>query len=291
MPEAPELSGAVSFLARRCQGVLISDIQVSALSAVKTAEPPLQSLVGQPITEVRRRGKYLILQAAEAAIVVHLSRAGWLVWRPAVPAARLRPGRGRVSARISFVDHDGVVVGCLDLTEAGTQKRLAIWVAEDAELLDPVARLGPEATGLTADQLGSILEAGGASHLKTVLRNQSSLAGIGNAYSDEILYRARLSPARRANSLNDDETDRLYDALAACLAEAVALAEEADDLSALKDTKRRHFRMHGRAGEECSVCGTIIASVSSGDSSYQYCPGCQTDGKRLPDHRLSRLLR
>ncbi len=179
-----------------------------------------------------------------------------------------------------------------DLTEAGTQRKLAIYVAADPMQIPMVAALGPDPLDETFDRdvLARLLDRAGRSQIKGVLKDQRVIAGIGNAYSDEILHAAKFSPFKPANSLSPDELDTLYAAIRDELRGAIARAEglAAKDL---KGEKKSGLRVHGRKGEICAVCGDTIAEVSFADSSLQYCPTCQTGGKKLADRRLSRLLK
>jgi formamidopyrimidine-DNA glycosylase len=178
-----------------------------------------------------------------------------------------------------------------DLTEAGTQKKLAAYVVRDPQEVPGIARLGPDplADDYTVDRLRDLL-AGDRSQVKGVLRDQSKLAGIGNAYSDDILHAARLSPFKPASNLTAEEVQGLYDAIRSVLTEAVTRAR---GLAAgeLKAEKKLGMRVHGKAGKPCPVCGDTIREVSFADSSLDYCATCQTGGKPLADRRLSRLLK
>jgi formamidopyrimidine-DNA glycosylase len=178
-----------------------------------------------------------------------------------------------------------------DLTEQGTQKRLAVYVVRDPQEVPGVARLGPDpmSDDFTFDRFRELIGAD-RSQIKGLLRDQTKIAGIGNAYSDEILHAARLSPFKPASNLSDAEMQILYDALRAVLSDAVTKARglNAGDLKA---EKKLGMRVHGRAGQPCPVCGDTVREVSFADSSLDYCPTCQTGGKPLADRRLSKLLR
>ncbi|MCH9816447.1 MAG: Fpg/Nei family DNA glycosylase [Actinomycetia bacterium] len=316
MPEVPELEGARSFLVQRITGTRIAEVQVGAISVVKTAEPPITSLRDAMVVGVQRVGKFLVLALAAAEstlgesggaavdsdgsdpapqhyLATHLSRAGWLRWTANPPKAPLRLGRGPVAARLTFVSPDGEFVGALDYTEAGTQKRLALYLVSDLNQVPGIQKLGPDVRSDAFDEttFGQIVSAAGGQHLKTLLRDQTQMAGIGNAYSDEILHLAQLSPKQSAKSLTESQTATLYQAIQTTLSAAIDSALAIDDLRKLKDNKRAGFRVHARAGETCTVCGSQILSVATGDSSYEYCPGCQTKGKPLADHRTSRFLK
>jgi formamidopyrimidine-DNA glycosylase len=272
MPELPEVEALKDFLTEHLTGHEIVAVLPVAISVLKTYDPPLTALQGREVTAVRRYGKFLALATdGGPQLVTHLARAGWLQWKDRLPDAPPRPG--------------------FDLTEAGTQKRLAVYVVHDPGEVPGVARLGPDPLAGDFDEarLAALL-AGERRQLKGALRDQSLIAGIGNAYSDEILHAAKMSPFKLAGALTAQETTRLYEALRTTLTDAV---ERSRGLAAgrLKSEKKSGLRVHGRTGEPCPVCGDTIREVSFSDSSLQYCPTCQTGGKPLADRRLSRLLK
>ncbi len=287
MPELPEVEALAAFLTERAVGRVIARVDVVAVSVLKTFDPPPTALAGLRLDGVRRHGKFLDLDVSGLHLVVHLARAGWLQWRDKLPPAPPRPGKGPLGLRVHLDDGSG-----FDLTEAGTQKRLAVYVVRDVALVPGIARLGidPLDPAFTRDELGRLLEAGGRSQLKGVLTDQSVIAGIGNAYSDDVLHAARLSPFKPASSLTAAEVDRLYAAVTDTLVDAVGRARglAAGDLKA---EKKMGLRVHGRAGQPCAACGDTVREVSFADKSLQYCPTCQTGGKPLADRRLSRLLK
>jgi len=176
-----------------------------------------------------------------------------------------------------------------DLTEAGTQKRLAVWVVRDPAEVPGIAKLGPDALAVDRAQLSELL-AGRRERLKTLLVDQSWMAGVGNAYSDEILHVAQLSPFAVAGKLSEEQVDRLYAALEEVLRSAVERSV-GQDAARLKGEKRSGLRVHARTGLPCPVCGDTVCEVSYAERSFQYCPTCQTGGKPLADRRMSRLLR
>jgi formamidopyrimidine-DNA glycosylase len=286
MPELPEVQALVTDLAARLEGRAIARLDVVAFSALKTFDPPPSALQGLFVSGVDRHGKFLDLCVDELHLVVHLARGGWIRWREEVPAAPPRPGKSPLAARVVLDDDSG-----LDFTEAGTQKRLALYVVRDPADVPGISRLGPDplAADFSVDRLAGILANAGRSQVKGVLRDQAVIAGIGNAYSDEILHAAKMSPFKPA-AMPTDDVQRLYDAIETTLREAI---ERSDGLAAteLKKEKKSGLRVHGRAGEPCPVCGDTVREVSFADSALQYCPTCQTGGKPLADRRLSRLLK
>jgi formamidopyrimidine-DNA glycosylase len=287
MPEMPEVESLAQFLTERCVGRVIARIELVAFSALKTYDPPLSALHGLEIESVTRHGKYLDISAQGLHLVFHLARAGWLRWRESLPETPAKPGRGPLALRVRLDDGSG-----FDLTEAGTQRKLAVHVVADPQDIAMVATLGPDPLSPDFDQpaLQAVLARAGRAQLKGVLKDQRILAGIGNAYSDEILHAARLSPFKPSSSLTEAELSTLYRAIKGELAGAIARAEglAAKDL---KGEKKSGLRVHGRKGQPCDVCGDIIAEVSFADSALQYCPTCQTGGKKLADRRLSKLLK
>ncbi|RCK68421.1 Fpg/Nei family DNA glycosylase [Desertihabitans brevis] len=287
MPEMPEVESLRSFLSERAVGRVVARAELTAFSALKTFDPPLSALHGLEVTGVHRYGKFLALDVDGLWLVTHLARAGWLRWRESIPPTPARPGKGPLALRVVLDDDSG-----FDLTEAGTQRKLAVYVVTDPQQVPGIASLGPDPTApeFGRPELDAVLEAAGRAQLKGVLRDQRVLAGIGNAYSDEILHAARMSPFKASSSLTDEERDVLLAAIRSELADAVqrSAGMAAKDL---KGEKRSGMAVHGRAGQPCPVCGDTVAEVSFADSSMQYCPTCQTGGKKLADRRMSRLLK
>lgn len=286
MPELPEVEALKDFLAEHLVGHEIVRVLPVAISVLKTYDPPVTALEGRAVGSVQRYGKFLDLTAADLHFVTHLARAGWLQWRDRLPDGAPRPGKGPLALRVALETGEG-----FDLTEAGTQKRLAVHVVRDPSEVPGIARLGPDplADEFDAAALARLL-AGERRRLKGALRDQSLIGGVGNAYSDEILHAAKMSPFKLASALTKDETRQLYEALRTTLREAV---ERSRGVAAgrLKAEKKSGLRVHGRTGEPCPVCGDTIREVSFSDSSLQYCPRCQTGGKPLADRRMSRLLK
>ncbi len=291
MPELPEVQALALTLSRRLAGLRVASIDIAAVSALKTADPPYTSIVGEQFLGAVRFGKFLGLHfSGDCWLVIHLARAGWLRLTDKVPVTAVRPGRGPLMARLVFVNDDGEPLHALDLTEAGTRKGAAMYVVRDPADVPGVAALGPDALDLDAAALTTRLRGAGGARIKNAMRDQRVLCGIGNAYSDEILHFAQLSPYAPANALEQNEYDDLAAAIVAVLEAALARAVEADPTS-MKAEKKLGLRIHGRTGAPCPVCGTAIAEVALADRSFQYCPTCQTDGKLLADRRMSRLLK
>lgn len=284
MPELPEVQGLVDFLSSRVVGLAVAGVELGSFSVLKTYDPPVTALSGLLVSSVARHGKFVDIDADGIHFVFHLSRAGWLRWSESLSTALLRPGKSPIAVRMRFEDGSG-----FDLTEAGTQKRLAAYVVRSPGEVPGIASLGPEPLSLSEPDFAALL-AGRRTQIKGLLRDQSVIAGVGNAYSDEVLHAARLSPYAVAGSLTAEEVSRLYAALRTTLETAIAEAsgKPAKDL---KDAKRAGMQVHGRAGQICPVCGDTVREVSFADRSMQYCPTCQTGGKILADRRMSRLLK
>jgi len=303
VPELPEVEALASFLRERAVGRAIVRTDVASFSAVKTFDPPLTALVGAVIEGASRYGKFLSVEVSGGPpgsggvaaggglhLITHLSRAGWLHWRDSLPPAPPKPGRGPIALRVHLSPElPAGPSGGWDLTEAGTQKRLAIYLVDDPQQVPGIVRLGPDALALSETQLAELL-ADHRGQLKRALTDQTLIAGIGNAYSDEILHSARLSPFKIAATLSPDEVARLHAALLSVLTDAVTRSV-GQRAATLKGEKRSGMRVHARGGLPCPVCGDTIGSVSFADRSFQYCPTCQTGGRELADRRLSKLIK
>lgn len=286
MPELPEVESLVSFLREHAVGRVVARVDVPGIHVLKTYDPPPTALAGLEVTGAARHGKFLDLDVSGLHLVVHLARAGWLHWRDALPPAPPRMGKGPIGLRVHLDDGSG-----FDLTEAGTKKGLSVYLVTDPALVPGVSRLGIDvlSDGFTAEVLGGLL-AGVRSQVKGVLTDQSVLAGVGNAYSDEVLWEVGMSPFKPAGSLGADDVERLHGALVRTLREAVVRAEGLATRE-LKAEKKLGLSVHGRTGLPCPRCGDTVREVSFATKSLQYCPTCQTDGKPLADRRLSRLLK
>ena len=288
MPELPEVEALALDLAARLDGRAIVRVDVAAFSALKTFDPPLSALGGTFVEGVTRHGKFLDVSTGGLHLILHLARAGWVRWRDEVPKLPPRPGgKSGLAARVVLDDDSG-----LDITEAGTKKSLALYVVRSPQDVEGIARLGPDPLSEGFDQaaLQRILTEAGRAQIKGVLRHQGTIAGIGNAYSDELLHAAKMSPFKPASSLTADDVSTLYDAIRTVLGDAV---ERSRGLAAseLKGEKKSNLAVHGRTGQKCPVCGDVVREVSFADSSLQYCPTCQTGGKPLADRRMSKLLK
>ena len=288
MPELPEVEALADHLRRHAVGLTVGRVDVAALSVLKTFDPPVSALTGRQVTGANRWGKYLGLQAGDLHLITHLSRAGWLRWSDKLAAAPLKPyGKGPIALRV-HLGTPGEAPG-FDLTEAGTQKRLAVWMVTDPMAVPQIAALGPDALSLGLDGLEAALSAQ-SGRIKTVITDQKVLAGVGNAYSDEILHVAKLSPFATANKLTEAQLAALHDAMVSVLTDAVTRSV-GQQAATLKGEKRSGLRVHARTGLPCPVCGDTVREVSFADKSFQYCPTCQTGGKVLADRRMSRLLK
>ena len=285
MPELPEVEALADFLTQRAVGRVIATVWPVAVNVLKTYDPPPTALAGLEITGASRRGKFIDLDVSGLHLVTHLARAGWLQWKERQPTAPPRPGKGPLALRVILDDGSG-----FDLTEAGTQKRLAVYVVRDPLEVPGIARLGidPLDPDFSPATLANLLTK--RQQVKGVLTDQSVLAGVGNAYSDEALWAAKMSPFKPASNLTPEEIDGLYDALVDTLREA---SERARGLAAgsLKAEKKLGLSVHGRTGQACPRCGDTIREVSFATKSLQYCATCQTGGKPLADRRMSKLLK
>jgi formamidopyrimidine-DNA glycosylase len=284
VPELPEVEALVGFLRENAVGRILTRADLASVQAIKTFDPPLSALGGLEITGAGRHGKFLDLDVSGLHLVVHLARAGWLHWRTGLPPVPPKPGKGPLALRVHLDDGNG-----FDLTEQGTRKGLAVYVVRSPAEVPGIARLGPDALTVDRESFAALM-ASRSGQLKGALTDQTLIAGIGNAYSDEILHAARISPFKMANKLDDAEVIALFDAMRTTLTEALdrQLGQQA---ATMKGEKRSGLQVHARTGLPCPVCGDTVREVSFADTSLQYCPTCQTGGKPLADRRMSKLLR
>ncbi|HEX6359847.1 Fpg/Nei family DNA glycosylase [Actinophytocola sp.] len=287
MPELPEVEALAQHIREHGVGNTVARVDVASLSVLKTVSPPWTELHGKKVTGAGRHGKFLDLDVEGLHLIIHLARAGWLRWADTLSAAPPKPGKGPLAFRV-HLGPPGQGPG-FDLTEAGTKKGLAVWIVQDPTEVPGIAALGPDALAITRDELAELL-AGRTERLKNTLTTQKILAGVGNAYSDEILHMAKLSPFATAGKLSEEQLDRLYESMREILTSAVdrSVGQHA---ARLKGEKRSGLRVHGRTGMPCPVCGDTVREVSFADKAFQYCATCQTGGKPLADRRLSRLLK
>ena len=287
MPELPEVEALAQHIREHGVGRTVARVDVASLSVLKTVTPPWTELRGKEVTAAGRHGKFLDIDVSGLHLVIHLARAGWLRWADTLSVAPPKPGRGPLALRV-HLGPPGQGPG-FDLTEAGTKKGLAAWIVADPQEVPGIAALGPDAMAVTRDEFAAVL-AGRTERLKNALTTQRILAGVGNAYSDEILHMAKLSPFATAGKLPDDQIDRLYAAMREILTSAVNRSV-GQHPARLKGEKRSGLRVHARTGMPCPVCGDTVREVSFADKAFQYCATCQTGGKPLADRRLSRLLK
>lgn len=286
MPELPEIGALVDHLRRPAVGTTIGRVDVAALSVLKTFDSPINALHGQTVTGAGRWGKYLGVQAGPLWLIAHLSRAGWLRWSDKLAAAPLPPGKGPIALRV----HLGTLgVAPASISPKPGQKRLAVWLVEDPRQVPGIATLGPDALELGPEELAGVLGPH-TGRIKTVMTDQKVIAGIGNAYSDEILHVAKISPFATAAKLSEEQLAALHDAVVSVLTDAVSRSV-GQGAATLKGEKRSGLRVHARTGLPCPVCGDTVREVSFADKSFQYCATCQTGGKVLPHRRMSRLLK
>ena len=286
VPELPEVEALAAYLRERAVGHAVERFEVSSFSALKTFDPPPSAVAGRDITGAGRHGKFLDIElGGDLHLVVHLARAGWLHYRDTFKSpAPLKPGSGPIALRVRLDDGSG-----FDLTEAGTQKSLAAYLVRDPNEVPGVARLGPDVLAVDRDTFAERLRSR-RGQVKGVLTDQEVLAGVGNAYSDEILHVAKLSPFALTNRLTEEQMTTLYEATRQVETDAVARSV-GQRAAELKGEKRAGLRVHARTGLPCPVCGDTVREVSFADKSLQYCPTCQTGGKPLADRRLSKLIR
>ena len=287
MPELPEVAALAAFVTDHAGGQQIAAFTVASLSVLTTYDPPPSAMVGRTVGTAGRHGKFLDVvthgEGPDLHLIIHLARAGWLRWSDGFGALPPKMG-GPIALRLKLESGAG-----FDITEAGTKKSVAAAIVLDPLSVPGVARLGPDALSLDRSEFETLMRAQ-KGRIKTVITDQRVLAGIGNAYSDEILHTAKLSPFATAATLKDEQLDRLYGATVSTLNGAVDRAV-GGQAARLKGEKRTGLQVHARTGLPCPVCGDTVAEVSFADRSFQYCPTCQTGGKPLADRRLSRLIR
>jgi formamidopyrimidine-DNA glycosylase len=283
MPELPDIVVYIEALERRILGHVLESIQIRGPFLLRTAKPPIEAIQGHTVKELRRVGKRIALKFDnELWLVFHLMIAGRLHW----VEKRVTPDGRRTLAALDFDS------GTLTLTEAGSKKRASLYVVNGHEELAKLDPGGLEVLAATLDEFRAALTASNHT-LKRALSDPHMFSGIGNAYSDEILHEARLSPVKLTQRMKDEEIQRLYEAVRHSLQEwTQRLREETGNKFPEKVTAfREGMAAHGRYGQPCPVCGTKIQRIRYASNETNYCPHCQTEGKLLADRALSRLLR
>jgi formamidopyrimidine-DNA glycosylase len=282
VPELPDITVYVEALRARVVAQPLRSIQIGTPFLLRTVEPPLQALAGKTVRDIRRIGKRIAFHLDDDLyLVLHLMIAGRLHWL--APAKRVPK---TALATLEFPN------GVLTLTEAGTKKRASLHLVRGAAALTQFERGGLEPLEITAAQFAERLRSENHT-VKRSLTDPRLFSGIGNAYSDEILHRARLSPVKLTSRLSDDEIARVHAATRAVLGEWVDRMREqaAGEFPEKVTAFRPEMAVHGKYGQPCPVCGTAVQRIRYADNETNYCPRCQTEGKLLADRALSRLLK
>lgn len=279
MPELPEVRAHAERLDVEFTGTPLEKFNALSFHALKTFDPPPDAAIGRPLTAVRQRGKYLLLDFTPITFVIHLMQGG----RLRVDDKQATKVRGGL-ARIRFADGRALL-----LTEAGTDHKAGVWVrADDALTQDPLDRLGPDADSVTPDELTRRLAETNSMRLHGWLREQTPLAGLGRRLANEICWQARLSPFANTRKLGADEVAGLHAGIHAAIDEGLAYERTRSDMSASKD---RPGAVHGRTKQACPRCGDAIRAVEYSNYTVNYCATCQTGGKVLADNTTSRFLK
>jgi len=283
VPELPDITVYCEAIARRCGGRVLERVAVRTPFLVRTVDPPLSAAEGRTVTGTRRIGKRIVVELdGDLFLVLHLMIAGRLRWK----AQSAKPP-GKVGLAAFQFPH-----GTLVLTEQGTKRRASLHVVAGAAGLAQFDRGGLEVLDADIEAFRARLRAERHT-LKRALTDPRLFSGIGNAYGDEILHRARLSPVTMTDRLTDLESLRLYDAACSCLSECTdrLRAEVGEGFPDTVTAFRHDFAAHGRFGKRCPACGAKIQRIRYAENETNYCPGCQTGGKLLADRSLSRLLK
>lgn len=287
MPEYPDVTIYVESLARRIVGKTLERVRIAHPFLLRTVDPRPQEACGRRVISVSRIGKRIVIGTDnEIFLVIHLMIAGRLKWEQRGTGVPRKIGL----AAFEFGEPEP---GVLILTEAGTKKRASLHVVRGAQALRSFDRGGIEVDGATPEELAAALRRENHT-LKRALTDPRIVSGIGNAYSDEILHHARLSPFKQTRSLDQSEIERLLTALRAVLHEWTdrLRSEAAASGFPTKVTAfRKEMAVHGKFGQPCPVCGTKVQRIAYAENECNYCPTCQTEGKLLADRALSRLLK
>lgn len=283
MPELPDITVYIDALSSRVVGQPLERVRIAKPFLLRSVDPPISAVNGRRVTGIRRMGKRIVLELEEDLfLVIHLMIAGRLRW---VPTGAKVPGKIGLAA-FDFPN------GTLILTEAGSKRRASLWLARGEQSLEQFERGGLEV--LDADLAQFTARLVQENHtLKRSLTDPRLFSGIGNAYSDEILHRAKLSPVKHTRRLTEEETARLFEATKATLIEWTERLrkESANDFPMKVTAFREDMAVHGKFGKPCPVCGTPVQRIRYADNETNYCPRCQTEGKLLADRALSRLLK
>ena len=283
MPELPDITVYLEALASRVIGQPLVRTRIAKPFLLRSVDPPMSAAEGKRVTGVRRMGKRIVLELEDDLfLVIHLMIAGRLRW---LPAGAKVPGKIGLAA-FDFPN------GTLILTEAGSKRRASLWLVRGEQALEPFERGGLEVLEATLAQFAERLVRENHT-LKRSLTDPRLFSGIGNAYSDEILHRARISPIKHTRRLSDEEIQRLFDATRATLIEWTERLrkDSKGDFPAKVTAFRDEMAVHGKFGKPCPVCATPVQRIRYADNETNYCPRCQTDGKLLADRALSRLLK
>jgi formamidopyrimidine-DNA glycosylase len=281
MPESPEVQELASFLTAHTTGRVVRTVDVLLPKALKTRHPSPADLVGRRITGVSRLGKMIDIATVTDSddllhVIVHFGHDGWVLWHEVAPDGLKRAGDATLMARVRLSDASG-----FDLTDAGQWKALTIHIVRSPTDVPAVAKLGLDPLGDEFDTAAfAAILANRKKQIKALLQDQTAFAGIGNAYSDEILHAAKISPVTHAASLSSDSVDRLATATRAVLSEATAARRDVPP-SELRATKHTALRVHRKTGAACPVCGDQIREYTFSGAAAQYCPTCQTGGALL----------
>ena len=282
MPELPDITVYIEALESRVVGQPLVNVSIATPFLLRTVDPPLQSLDRKSVRAIQRLGKRIVFALDDDLyVVLHLMIAGRLHW---IDANKRVPKNALAAFEFP--------TGTLTLTEAGTKKRASLHIVRGAKALEQFARGGLEPLEGTADEFARRLRSENHT-IKRALTDPRLFSGIGNAYSDEILHRARMSPVKLTSRLGDDEIERLYDATRAVLREWIdRMRSQANGAFPEKVTAfRPEMAVHGKYGQPCPICGTAVQRIRYADNETNYCPRCQTEGKLLADRALSRLLK
>ena len=283
MPELPDITAYIEALESRIVGQPLERVRIPKPFLLRSVDPPISAANGKRVIGIRRMGKRIVLELEDDLfLVIHLMIAGRLRW---VPAGAKVPGKLGLAA-FDFPN------GTLILTEAGSKRRASLWLVRGEKSLEQFDRGGLEVLDADIEQFTERLTRENHT-LKRSLTDPRLFSGIGNAYSDEILHRAKLSPVKHTNRLTSEEIKRLFDATRAILVEWTdRLRRESGNGFPTKVTAfREEMAVHGKYRKPCPVCGTPVQRIRYADNETNYCPRCQTDGKLLADRALSRLLK